>query len=57
MDKGRMSYKVIMLISDLSHVNSEMFCESILSRVSFAALVALERLLPSVCPHVALQMS
>ena len=33
-----------------------MFCERILLRVSFVALVALERLLPSVRSHVALQV-
>ena len=34
-----------------------MFCELVFSAVSFAALVALERLLPSVCYHVALQIT
>ena len=33
-----------------------MFCEVLFVFVSFAALVALERLLPSVGPHVALQL-
>ena len=32
-----------------------MFCQLIFPVVSFAALVALERLLPSVCHHVLLQ--
>ena len=41
---------------NLGHVNSGMFCERTLSSVSFAAFVAPERLLPSVCPHVALQL-
>ena len=43
--------------SDLSHVNFEMFCEIVLLCVSFAALVALERLLPSVRHHVVLQLA
>ena len=34
-----------------------MFCETVLSAVSFAALVALEKLLPSVSYHVALQIT
>ena len=42
---------------DLSRVNSEMSCEIALSSVGFAAFVASERLLPSVRPHVALQMT
>ena len=37
-------------------MNSEMFGEHVFSRVCFAASVALERLFPSVRPHVALQM-
>ena len=36
-------------------MNSEMSCKVLLLRVSFSALVALERLLPSVGRHVALQ--
>ena len=42
---------------NLGHVNHEMFCELVLSSKSFVALVALERLLSSVRPHVALQMT
>ena len=42
---------------NLGHVNSEMLCETSLVFVSFVALVALERLFPSVRPHVALQMT
>ena len=38
-------------------MNYGMFCKIVLSCVSFAALVALERLLPSVRPHVPLQMT
>ena len=38
-------------------MNSEMFCEISLFLVSFAALAALERLFPSVRPHVALQIA
>ena len=34
-----------------------MICEMVLSCVSFAALVALERPLPSVCHHVTLQIT
>ena len=34
-----------------------MFCEPPLFLVSFVACVAPERLLPSVCPHVALQIT
>ena len=34
-----------------------MFCELAFSAISFAALVALERLLPSVRPHVLLQVT
>ena len=37
-------------------MNSEMFGEHVFSRVCFAASVALERLFPSVRPHVALQL-
>ena len=46
-----------MLTSDLSHVNSGMFCELIFSVVSFAAFVAPERLLSSVRPHVLQQVT
>ena len=42
---------------NLSRVNSEMSCETALSSVSFAAFVASEKLLPSVSPHVALQVT
>ena len=42
---------------NLGHVNHEMFCELVLSSKSFVALVALERLLPSVHHHVALQVA
>ena len=38
-------------------MNYGMFCKIVLSCVSFAALVALERLLPSVCHHVVLQLT
>ena len=38
-------------------MNSEMFCELGILCVSFAALVALERLFYSVCHHVVLQMT
>ena len=45
-------------ISDLGpNVNSVMFCEIPLVLVSFAAFVAPERLLPTVRPHVALQVT
>ena len=37
-------------------MNSGMFCERILPHESFAALITLERLLPRVLSHVALQM-
>ena len=43
--------------TDLGHVNFEMVCERVFLSISFAALVALERLLPSVGPHVGLQMT
>ena len=43
--------------SDLGHVYSRMFCEMALSLVSFVALVALERPFPSMCLHVALQLT
>ena len=42
--------------SDLGYVNPEMSCKFALSVVSFAALVALERLLSGVRSHVALQV-
>ena len=42
--------------SDLGHVNSEMSCEIALLSVSFAALVTLEKLFPSVRLHVVLQL-
>ena len=42
---------------NLGHVNSEMFCERAFSSESFAAVVALERLLSSVRHHVLLQMT
>ena len=38
-------------------MNYGMFCETVLSCVGFAALVALERLLPSVSYHVALHIT
>ena len=38
-------------------MNYGMFCETVLSCVGFAALVALERLLPSVSYHVALHIN
>ena len=38
-------------------MTSGMLCQLVLSTVSFAALVALERLLPSVRLHVSLQMT
>ena len=38
-------------------MNSDMFCEINISFVSFAASVALERLLPSVRLHVLLQIT
>ena len=38
-------------------MNSEMFCEVVFLLVSFAAFVAPERLLPSVRPHVLLQVT
>ena len=41
----------------LGHVSSEMFCEGLFAFVCFAALVALERLFPTVRPHVALQIT
>ena len=43
--------------SDLACVDSYMLCEVNLLFVSFAASVALERLLPRVRPHVALQIT
>ena len=42
---------------NLGHVSSEMFCETSLVRVSFAAFVAPERLFSTVRPHVALQIT
>ena len=38
-------------------MNYGMFCKIVLSCVSFAALVAFERPLPSVRPHMPLQMT
>ena len=46
-------YKAI----DLCHVNSGVSCEIYLLSVSFAAFIALERPLPRVRPHVALQIT
>ena len=43
--------------SDLACVDSYMLCEVNLLFVSFAASIALERLLPRVRPHVALQVT
>ena len=43
--------------SESGHVNLEMFYKVVFFCVSFAALVALERLLPSVRRHVALQVT
>ena len=42
---------------NLGHVNSQMACQTSLALVSFCALVALERLFPSVRYHVALQIT
>ena len=42
---------------DLSHVNFEMFCELDIPFEIFAALVALERFHPRICPNVTLQMT
>ena len=42
---------------NLGRVNSEMSCEFALSSVSIATFVTLERLIPSVCYHVALQFT
>ena len=42
---------------NLGRVNSEMSCEFALSSVSIATFVTIERLIPSVCYHVALQMT
>ena len=42
---------------NLGRVNPEMFCEPALLSGRFAALVAPEKLLPRVRPHVALQMT
>ena len=39
------------------HMDLGMFCEILFVFVSFSTLVALERLLPSVCYHVALQVT
>ena len=41
----------------LGRVNSEMSCEFALSSVSIATFVTIERLIPSVYYHVALQMT
>ena len=43
--------------SESGHVNFEMFYKVVFFCVSFAALVALERLLPSVRRHVLLQVT
>ena len=43
--------------TDLCRVNSRMLWEQVLLRVSFAAFVALERLLPRVRHHVLLQIT
>ena len=43
--------------ADLWRVNSRMLCAQVLSCVSFAAFVALERSLPRVRPHVAPQLT
>ena len=42
---------------DLGHMNSGMLCEAALLVESFATLIALERLLPSVRSHVTLQIT
>ena len=42
---------------NLGYVNPEMFCKTAPLSISFAALVARERLLPSVRRHVALQVT
>ena len=42
---------------NLGHVNPQMFCKGVLSCISFATLVALERLLLSVRHHVHLQVT
>ena len=45
------------LKADLGHVDSGMYRKVALSVESFVALVALERLFPTVCHHVALQVT
>ena len=50
-------YFKIILNLNLGRVHSDMFCEVFCLFESFATFVALERPLPSVRPHVALQMT
>ena len=42
---------------NLCNVNPQMFCKTVLSCENFPALVAIERLLPSVHNHVLLQVT